>query len=511
MPFQPLPGEVLVFTLEIVNINGTGAYYLDCPSRQLLAVTCPVVFTDPEGDVNQFTMLDNDTMVWTYFDPESGEEKHISTGSVKLHQAHTGGGANTDTISAEFDGVTHTSVLDAEGRRQLEDCWILESAAGPTGDGCCHEHYCHNIDESSLDSFSTALFVIGGLLCCVPVCVAGYMYKRAKGRGRAAADKRTSESDTIPMLPMNVACLERQTMTVTKKDGKVGAQITGTRVNKVTPGGAAELAGLRPSMIVVMIDGKDVPSQEDILRLLTTAPNTFKITVAVPKERSSRTSSREKEGKDNAKDVEQGAAPKSPTQNDISPTSFTKPPQGANRTGASVNDAVAFVKSPTGVNKGRENRSLAIGASQSPKAALPRHLRGGTSTEAPRRHGGSESRRSIVRSGKEKEMDGKEGGASGTPTAKVTVPAVPAVTAVPDEGRARGASVPVGQDAGGTPKATTPRRPRVNTVKPGGKGVPCGSKPAGKKPISPGKSGRSKTTTTSPRGAVDADQITQQV
>eukprot|EP01065_Artemidia_motanka_P013358 TRINITY_DN17382_c0_g1_i2.p1 TRINITY_DN17382_c0_g1~~TRINITY_DN17382_c0_g1_i2.p1 ORF type:complete len:582 (+),score=160.98 TRINITY_DN17382_c0_g1_i2:212-1747(+) len=76
-----------------------------------------------------------------------------------------------------------------------------------------------------------------------------------------------------------------RTLTVTKaSDGKVGVNYADLVVRRVTPGGAAEQAGVRPGMHLVKIGSVMLESQLHAQRTFEKAEHTFELTVAEPEE-----------------------------------------------------------------------------------------------------------------------------------------------------------------------------------------------------------------------------------
>lgn len=67
---------------------------------------------------------------------------------------------------------------------------------------------------------------------------------------------------------------------VTKQHGKVGIGFVGSRISEVTPGGAAEAAGLRAGMNMSRINGIAVSMGDECLAQFRAAPDTFNIEVA---------------------------------------------------------------------------------------------------------------------------------------------------------------------------------------------------------------------------------------
>lgn len=60
----------------------------------------------------------------------------------------------------------------------------------------------------------------------------------------------------------------------------------GMTVECVAPGGAADVAGLRPGMTLVTIAGEAVTTAEDVVHLFAESPGTFKVSVYLPEQAS---------------------------------------------------------------------------------------------------------------------------------------------------------------------------------------------------------------------------------
>eukprot|EP01062_Namystynia_karyoxenos_P058666 TRINITY_DN50181_c0_g1_i1.p1 TRINITY_DN50181_c0_g1~~TRINITY_DN50181_c0_g1_i1.p1 ORF type:complete len:455 (+),score=109.08 TRINITY_DN50181_c0_g1_i1:79-1365(+) len=70
-----------------------------------------------------------------------------------------------------------------------------------------------------------------------------------------------------------------QEYTLVKQAGKVGLSYLATTITKVTPGGAAEAAGLRAGMQLVAVAGRPVRTQSDVALSLGSAPQTFTVVI----------------------------------------------------------------------------------------------------------------------------------------------------------------------------------------------------------------------------------------
>eukprot|EP00662_Eupelagonemidae_sp_cell21_P019080 gene19080-24533_t len=69
-----------------------------------------------------------------------------------------------------------------------------------------------------------------------------------------------------------------QEFEVTKREGKVGVRYIGTRIEEVVPGGAAEAAGLRAGMDLLVIDGARVRTEDATADAFRDAADTFRVT-----------------------------------------------------------------------------------------------------------------------------------------------------------------------------------------------------------------------------------------